>query len=108
MTSGNGAVGFRSRFIAGETLVGTFIKTPATHPIEILGRIGFDAAWRLLAAQGIVMRPKPAFGHALAYRPPRGPVVIASYHPSRQNTNTGKLTAPMFQAVFDLARRELI
>ncbi|MER8828073.1 aldolase/citrate lyase family protein [Mesorhizobium sp. M0938] len=36
------ATGFRKRFIAGETLVGTFIKTPATHPVEILGAIGFE------------------------------------------------------------------
>jgi uracil-DNA glycosylase family 4 len=84
-----------------------FAALPRVQVIVCLGKIGFDAAWRLLAAQGIVMRPKPAFGHALAYRPPQGPVVIASYHPSRQNTNTGKLTAPMLQAVFDLARREL-
>ncbi|WP_029009687.1 HpcH/HpaI aldolase family protein [Azospirillum halopraeferens] len=34
--------GFRKRFIAGETLIGTFIKTPATHPVEILGQIGFE------------------------------------------------------------------
>jgi 2-keto-3-deoxy-L-rhamnonate aldolase RhmA len=33
---------FRQRFMAGEHLVGTFIKTPATHPIEILGHVGFD------------------------------------------------------------------
>jgi len=36
------ATGFRQRFIAGERLVGTFIKTPATHPIEILGAVGFE------------------------------------------------------------------
>lgn len=34
--------GFRQRFIAGETLVGTFVKTPASHPVEILGQIGFE------------------------------------------------------------------
>jgi hypothetical protein len=36
-----GARGFRKRFVAGDHLVGTFIKTPATHPIEIIGAIGF-------------------------------------------------------------------
>jgi uracil-DNA glycosylase len=36
-----------------------------------------------------------------------GPTVIASYHPSRQNTNTGKLTPEMLASVFDLARREI-
>lgn len=37
-----GKPGFRQRFLAGEHLVGTFIKTPATHPVEIIGAIGFD------------------------------------------------------------------
>jgi uracil-DNA glycosylase len=68
--------------------------------IVALGRIGFDAAWRLLADRGVVLRPKPAFGHGLTYEPPGGPIVIASYHPSRQNTNTRKLTPPMLEAVF--------
>ena len=88
-------------------LLAEFAALPSIRVIVCLGRIGFDAAWRLLAARGITLRPKPAFGHGLAYRPPRGPVVIASYHPSRQNTNTGKLTAPMLQSVFDLARCQL-
>lgn len=38
----NAAAGFRQRFIAGETLVGTFIKTPTIHPVEILGQSGFE------------------------------------------------------------------
>jgi uracil-DNA glycosylase len=88
-------------------LLAEFAALTHIQVIVCLGRIGFDAAWRLLAAQGITMRPRPAFGHALAYTPPGGPIVIASYHPSRQNTNTGKLTAPMLQSVFDLARIEL-
>lgn len=37
-----GRTGFRQRFLAGEHLVGTFVKTPATHPVEILGALGFD------------------------------------------------------------------
>jgi uracil-DNA glycosylase family 4 len=72
--------------------------------IVCLGRIGFDAAWRLLADRGIVVRPRPAFGHGLVYRPEGGPAVIASYHPSRQNTNTGVLTAAMLASVFRKAR----
>jgi uracil-DNA glycosylase len=68
--------------------------------IVALGRIAFDAAWRLLADRGVIVRPRPLFGHGLTYSPDGGPVVIASYHPSRQNTNTGKLTPPMLEAVF--------
>ena len=73
--------------------------------IVALGRIGFDAAWRLLASRGVAIRPKPEFGHGLLYTPPSAPAVIASYHPSRQNTNTRKLTPPMLDSVFHTARR---
>jgi uracil-DNA glycosylase family 4 len=75
--------------------------------IVALGRIGFDAAWRLLAERGVVMRPKASFGHGLVYEPRGGPIVIASYHPSRQNTNTRKLTPPMLAQVFETARKKL-
>jgi uracil-DNA glycosylase family 4 len=80
---------------------------PKLQVIVCLGRIGFEAAWRLLESNGIRMRPRAPFGHGLAYRPAEGPTVIASYHPSRQNTNTGKLTPAMLKDVFDLARRSL-
>ena len=68
--------------------------------VVALGRIGFEAAWRLLAARGIPSpRPRPIFGHGAAYQTPQT-AVLASYHPSRQNTNTGKLTPHMLEAVF--------
>ena len=67
--------------------------------IVALGKIGFDATWRLLADRGIVLRPRPAFGHGVVIPTP-GPTVIGSFHPSRQNTNTGKLTPPMLEWVF--------
>ena len=70
--------------------------------IVALGRIGFDAAWRLLADSGIRIRPRPAFRHGLVVATP-GPTVLASFHPSRQNTNTGRLTAPMLAGVFATA-----
>lgn len=78
---------------------------PAVRVIVALGRIAFDAAWRLLAERGTVLRPKPPFGHGFTSFPPGGPAVIASYHPSRQNTNTGKLTPEMLASVFLQARR---
>jgi uracil-DNA glycosylase family 4 len=71
--------------------------------IVALGRIGFEAAWRLLGDRGIVVRPKPLFGHGLTYEPSGGPIVMASYHPSRQNTNTRKLTPAMLDSVFRAA-----
>jgi uracil-DNA glycosylase family 4 len=77
---------------------------PHARVIVALGRIAFEAAWRLLAHRGIAVRPRPAFGHDTAYTTEAGYTVIGSYHPSRQNTNTGKLTPPMMAAVFERAR----
>ncbi|MCG3150494.1 MAG: Type-5 uracil-DNA glycosylase [Verrucomicrobiae bacterium] len=65
-----------------------------------LGKIAFDT---YLKTRGI--KPLPAFAHNQVYD--FDPVVLASYHPSRQNTNTGKLTEPMFDAVFAQARERL-
>jgi uracil-DNA glycosylase len=86
-----------------EHLVAEVAALPRISVIVALGRIGFDAAWRLLAAQRIVVRPRPPFGHGVVV-PTSGPTVIGSFHPSRQNTNTGKLTAPMLESVFQMAR----
>lgn len=63
MTATTAPTGFRRRFIAGETLVGTFIKTPATHPVEILGKVGFEfvvideehAPWDRVAIDGALL-----------------------------------------------------
>lgn len=71
--------------------------------IVALGRIAFDAALRLLAGRGITVRPRPPFGHGALFQPPHGPALLASYHPSRQNTNTGKLTPQMLADVFHAA-----
>jgi uracil-DNA glycosylase family 4 len=73
-----------------------------------LGRIGFDA-W--LRAAGwwdrLAPRERPRFGHGLEAALPDGTRLLGSFHPSRQNTNTGKLTRPMFDAIFDRAREIL-
>jgi uracil-DNA glycosylase family 4 len=70
-----------------------------------LGRIAFDG---LLAYEqrrgGTIVRANYAFGHGAEYTLPSGLHAIASYHPSLQNTNTGKLTRAMFLAVFKRAR----
>jgi uracil-DNA glycosylase len=86
-------------------LVAETAALPRIQVIVALGRIAFDAAWRLLRGRGIAIRPRPVFGHGLIYRPDGAPTVIASYHPSRQNTNTKKLTPEMLAAVFAEARR---
>jgi uracil-DNA glycosylase family 4 len=80
---------------------------PRVRVVVALGRIGFDAYLALLKQRGVVVKPRPAFGHGLAHHLPNGQTLIAAYHPSRQNTNTGKLTAKMMDEVFRLARSRL-
>jgi uracil-DNA glycosylase family 4 len=74
-----------------------------------LGKIAFEAYLSILRDQGRIASRSPyVFGHAATYRFPSPlPVLVASYHPSRQNTQTGKLTAKMFRDVFRRARIEL-
>lgn len=87
-------------------LVAEAAALPRIEVLVTLGRIAFDAAWRLLADRGVVVRPRPAFGHGVVYTN-GGYTVIGSYHPSRQNTNTGKLTPEMLGEVFARARRQI-
>lgn len=72
-----------------------------------LGAIGFNAILKLLAVHNVALpNPRPKFGHNALYRLGKYSV-IGTYHPSRQNTNTGRLTVPMFDAMFENAKREL-
>jgi uracil-DNA glycosylase family 4 len=67
--------------------------------IVCLGSFAWDAAARLLA-----IRPKPKFGHLAEHATDGGPALLGCYHPSQQNTFTGKLTEEMLDAVFIRAR----
>ena len=73
---------------------------PRVRVVVALGKIAFDAYLRLVKHRGITVRPRPNFGHGLAHRLPDGMTLVGCYHPSRQNTNTGKLTAAMMDEVF--------
>jgi len=69
-----------------------------------LGSIGFSATLSLVGRHGIeVPRPRPRFGHG-AYYELGDRAILSSYHPSRQNTQTGKLTETMWLSLFDRAR----
>jgi uracil-DNA glycosylase len=104
---------------------------PRIRVVVALGKIGFDAWLQLLKRRGVKLSPKPQFGHGevvtfdqrdgadlggadlngagLRRRGPSGPlpILIGCFHPSRQNTNTGKLTAPIMESVFQKARTML-
>lgn len=74
--------------------------------IVCLGRIAFDGLLAHARRAGqLPSRSTFVFGHGAEYTLPGGLIVIASFHPSLQNTNTGKLTRPMFLAVFKRARQ---
>jgi uracil-DNA glycosylase family 4 len=78
---------------------------PRVRVVVTLGKIGFDAYLAYLGAVGRPVRPKPVFGHGSRADLGGGlPVLLGSYHPSRQNTNTGRLTPPMLESVFADAR----
>ena len=78
---------------------------PNLRVVVCLGRIAFDICWRVLRDRGFDVRPRPTFAHGAHYPVAGGPHVLAAFHPSRQNTNTGRLTPPMLEAVFAKARQ---
>jgi uracil-DNA glycosylase len=74
--------------------------------VVALGKIGFDAYLNHLKRRGLLeRRSQYAFAHGAQYKMPDGKTLLASYHPSNQNTQTGKLTREMFVAIFRRAAR---
>jgi uracil-DNA glycosylase family 4 len=88
---------------------------PRVRVVVALGKIGWDGYLAYLreaagpggTAPARASGPRPAFGHGAMVTFDGGPTLLGSYHPSRQNTNTGRLTAPMLASVFAEARRLL-
>jgi len=76
--------------------------------IVALGRIAFDAFLKAWVEVGRLLPiPRPAFAHGALTKLTGGVLLLASYHPSQQNTQTGRLTPAMFQRIFARARRAL-
>ncbi len=74
--------------------------------VVALGKIGFDAYLNYLKRTGLLQSKKGyEFKHGASYRLPDGKVLLASYHPSNQNTQTGKLTRKMFVKIFEEAAK---
>lgn len=74
--------------------------------VVCLGKIAFDGLLAHEQRRGsAIVRSEYTFAHGAEYTLPSGLKAIASYHPSLQNTNTGKLTRPMFLTVFERARQ---
>jgi uracil-DNA glycosylase family 4 len=83
-------------------------ELPRVAVVVALGRIAFDAWLQIVKRRGARPTPRPQFGHGTVASCGDGEaVLIGSYHPSRQNTNTGKLTAAMLAQVFASAREIL-
>jgi uracil-DNA glycosylase family 4 len=89
--------GFLDRELAGMKLVKVVVA---------LGKIGFDAYMNHAKRTGVITsKAAYLFGHGATYKLPNGVTLLASYHPSLQNTNTGKLTEKMFLEIFRKARK---
>jgi uracil-DNA glycosylase family 4 len=84
-------------------------EVPRARVVVALGKIAFDAWLRLLRKRGMRVNPRPQFAHGAMVRVDDGPAgphtLLGCYHPSRQNTNTGRLTPVMMENVFRSARK---
>lgn len=79
----------------------TFALMPNLRVVLALGRIAFDACVRMHDT-----KPRPPFSHGgICQVMPSGPTLVASFHPSQQNTFTGRLTPQMMRDVFETCRK---
>jgi uracil-DNA glycosylase family 4 len=78
---------------------------PELRVVVCLGAFAWDAALRLRVAAGHpAPRPRPRFGHEALFDDGEWLALLGCFHPSQQNTFTGRLTEPMIDAVFERAR----
>lgn len=83
------------------------VSLPRVRVVLALGKFAWDAYLSLLREDNLLPERPPAFGHGVIWRPEGGlRALVGSYHPSQQNTQTGRLTAAMMDEVFQHIRRE--
>ena len=76
--------------------------------VIVLGRIAWETWWKVLGESGVDLpRPRPGFAHGQWIEIDGQVPVLQSYHPSRQNTNTGRLTRPAWHSIFRMAKKRL-
>jgi uracil-DNA glycosylase family 4 len=81
---------------------------PRIRVVVALGKIAWDAWLKLLMREGVAIpRPRPVFAHGATCTLGTLGTLIGCYHPSRQNTNTGKVTPEMYDALFARVRKYL-
>lgn len=86
-------------------LVAEVEALPRVKVVVCLGKIAFDGYLAYLLQTGVIKRKSAyQFGHAAEYLLPNGFHLLASYHPSLRNTNTGRLNSTMFEKIFVRAR----
>jgi uracil-DNA glycosylase family 4 len=84
-------------------LVRELALLPSIRVIVCLGSFAWEVAFRALSARGVTVKPRPRFGHG-ASSTAGGYELLGCYHPSQQNTFTGRLTEAMLDDVFNRAR----
>ena len=92
-------------FNCREYLLREWRLLPRVRVVLGLGKIGFDAAFDAARQLHYTdLKARPRFGHGAEVRLGENLVLMGTYHPSQQNTFTGKLTQPMLDAIFSRAR----
>jgi len=100
----------REEFLACRSYLETELRLlPSVQVVAVLGRLALHSYLTILLSEGrIERRSLYPFSHGACHRMPPGlPRLLCSYHPSRQNTQTGRLTRSMFLEVFRQAKRIL-
>ena len=79
---------------------------PRLRLLVALGKIAWDACFQHLARRGVIVRPRPPFGHGAEFES-SALSLLGCFHPSRQNTNTGKVTSAMYDELFGAVKTRL-